>query len=177
MVTLDIGYRPLGRVWSCRHLHPKRHAADDRWYAACLVGDGDGRRRWAEALGKDRLKNIERIRQVLTEVSAPFLEQIWRHKRRQLELIEAGDDPSGETSWLRTATDRLASGIEALLRREAATLDAIHFPQDACNQLIRVALDRLVVQASVDFQLDVPDEVLDRFPPDLRLFFRPSAAG
>ena len=175
MVTLDIGYRPLGRIWSCRQLHPRKHGDDDRWYASCVVGGAEDRIRWAGALGSDRLQKIETLRQELAQVTAPFVERLWRHKCRQLELITVGEDASSETTWLRAATERLAGRIDSLLRRRRALLEDIHLPEDACQKLIRTALDRLVTQPSVDFQLDVSDEVLALFPSDMQFFFRPQA--
>jgi|GEM_PF-5381242 len=56
-------------------------------------------------------------------------------------------------------------------------LEEIHLPEDACRELIRIALDRLVMQRSVDVQLEVPDEVLSRFPNDVRIFFRPQPSA
>jgi len=173
VMTLDIGYRPLGRLWTCRHLQPRRHAADDRWYASCVVGDADARQRWATTLGRERLLKIEALRQELTQVTAPFAEPLWRHKRRQLELMNEGRPADDESRWLQLTTRRLASRIDTLLARRRALLDEIHIPEDACRELIRVALDRLVTQPSIDVQIDVPDEVLARFPLDMRLFFRP----
>jgi DNA-binding CsgD family transcriptional regulator len=173
MMTLDLGYRPLGRMWTCRHLAPRQHAEDGRWYASCVVGSAEDRERWAETLGSERLRKIEALRQELTHVTAPFVEPLWHHKRRQLELISAGKDPALETRWLRAATGRLGSRIDALFRRRRALLEEIHLPEEACHELIRIALDRLVTQRSVDVQLEIPDEVLTRFPEDVRLFFRP----
>ena|GEM_PF-2716884 len=46
MMTLDIGFRPLGRMWSCRHLVPQRHSSDHRWYASCVVGSAEDRTNW-----------------------------------------------------------------------------------------------------------------------------------
>jgi hypothetical protein len=173
MITLDIGFRPLGRLWTCRHLHALRHEEDERWYASCVVGDARDRQHWADALGHERLRKIEELRQDMAAVTAPFVEELWRHKRRQLELIAAGEDAKAETSWLHAATDRLAATIDVLLRQHTTLLSEIHLPEDACRELIRVALNRLVTQQAVDFQLDVPEVVLARFPSDMRLFFRP----
>ncbi|HYM96181.1 MAG TPA: helix-turn-helix transcriptional regulator [Candidatus Sulfotelmatobacter sp.] len=172
MVSLDISYRPLGRLWTCRHLAPKQEAVD-RWYASCHVGGADNRERWAAALGRERLQKIDTLQRELASVTASFLDPLWRHKRHQLELVAAGADATAQTERLQATTRRLARRIDILLRQHRALLDEVHLPEVACRELIRVALDRLVTQQSVDFQLDVPDEVLALFPPDMRLFFRP----
>ena len=176
MFTLDIGYRPLGRIWSCRHLLPLRHAETEGWYASCVVGDANDRQGWARAVGFERLRKIEGLRQELASVTAPLVERLWRWKRRQLALLEAGRDATSETSRLRLATDRVVARVDLLLRQRAALLEELHLPAEACHALIRLALDRLVTQRSSDPQLDVPDEVLARFPADMRLFFRPPGA-
>lgn len=174
MVTLDIGYRPLGRVWSCRHLRPQRHAADDRWYGSCIVGDVRDRERWAAAFGQDRLQKIEGLRQEMAAVTAPYAERLWQHKSRQLALIASGTDASPETRRLQSLTDRLALKLDALLRSRRDLLEEIQLPEAACRELIKVALDQLVSQQKADFQLSVPNEVLAKFPSEMRQFFRPN---
>lgn len=175
MVALDLGYRPLGRLWTCRHLSPQRHAEDDRWYGSCVVGDADERERWAAALGHKRLQKLQALWQEMAAMTAPFVERLWRHKRQQLELIEAGKDASAETGQLRAMTRRMIVKLDALLEQRRGLLEELSLPEAACHELIQVALDRLVTQHTVDFQLEVPDEVLSRFSPEMRLFFRPQS--
>ena len=107
-------------------------------------------------------------------MTAPYAERLWQYKSRQLALVASGADASSETRRLQSLTDRLARKLDALLRARRALLEEIQLPEVACRELIKVALDQLVSQQTADFQLSVPNEVLAKFPPEMRQFFRPN---
>src|SRR2546427_10618530 len=59
MVTLDLSHRPLGSVMTCRHLEGRLMPARNyRWYAAWVLGDGQARRRWSNAVASDRSPTV-----------------------------------------------------------------------------------------------------------------------
>src|SRR5207237_7980589 len=56
MITLDISHRPLGAVWTCRHLESRLMPNTDyRWYGVCVIGDAEARRRCRQSVGPGRL--------------------------------------------------------------------------------------------------------------------------
>ena len=92
MVTLDISHRPLGAVWTCRHLESRLMPNTDyRWYGACAIGDAAARRRWSAAIGADRLYEISQLRQEVSAVSGPYIQRL-------IELKNAQPPEAGEGS-------------------------------------------------------------------------------
>jgi hypothetical protein len=67
----------------------------------------------------------------------------------------------------------LLNEIGLFLEARQALLKDLHLPLEACMELIRVALQHLTEQDSVEFTWEIPDAVLARFPEDARLFLKP----
>jgi hypothetical protein len=55
-----------------------------------------------------------------------------------------------------------------------AMLDEIGLPPDAIMELIRFSVDRFI-KGSPNASWQVPDAILDRFPPDARTLLMPGA--
>jgi hypothetical protein len=63
-----------------------------------------------------------------------------------------------------------------LLQSRKGVLDELHLPVQAVLQLVRIAIDRFVEQGLAESEWEVPDEVLNLFPDDIRSYFRPRQA-
>jgi len=172
MLTLDLSHRPLGSVMTCRHLESRLMPNTNyRWYGACVLGDAEARRRWSNALGVDRLHDISALRQEVSALSMPYVQQLI-----ELKNAPAGDNPLGHTRQLQGVVDEFMTKMTALLRERNAVLDELHLPLDACVRLLGIAIDRFVQQGVSEAEWEVPDEVLMLFPEDVRAYFRPRQA-
>jgi DNA-binding CsgD family transcriptional regulator len=190
MITLDISHRPLGAVWTCRHLESRLMPNTDyRWYGACVIGDADARRQWSKAVGPTRLHEISQVRQEVSAVSGPYVQRLMELKDAQREAESelraaeagAGSVKAAESQQRLRAISRQIEGVvdefmtemTALLQGRKAVLEELHLPLRACLQLVRIAIDRFVEQGLEEPEWEVPDEVLALFPDDIRSYFRP----
>jgi hypothetical protein len=171
MVTVDLSHRPLGSVITCRHLESRLMPNTNyRWYGACVLGDTEARRRWSNAVGIDRLHDISTLRQEVSAVSVPYVQQL-------LDLKSAPvGDPLAHTRQLQAVVEEFMTKMTARLRERQAVLDRLHLPLEACVRLLAMAIDRVVQQGMTETEWEVPDEVLTLFPADIRAYFRPRAA-
>jgi DNA-binding CsgD family transcriptional regulator len=171
MVTLDISHRPLGAVWTCRHLESRLMPNTDyRWYGACAIGDAEARRRWSSAIGVDRLFEISQLRQEVSSLSGPYIQRL-------IDLKGAQQQAGPVSQQIQGVVDEFMTEIMRLLQSRKAVLDELHLPLRAVLQLVRVAIDRFVEQGLTEPEWEVPDEVLTQFPDDIRSYFRPRDAG
>ena len=167
MITLDISHRPLGAVWTCRHLESRLMPNTDyRWYGGCAIGDAEARRRWSTAVGVDRLYDISQLRQEVSALSGPYIQRL-------IEL-KAAQQPAGQ---IQGVVDEFMTEMMRLLQSRQAVLDELHLPVQAVLQLVRIAIDRFVEQGLSEPEWEVPDEVLTQFPDDIRSYFRPRPTG
>ncbi len=172
MVTLDISHRPLGAVWTCRHLESRLMPNTDyRWYGACAIGDAAARRRWSAAIGVDRLYEISQLRQEVSAISGPYIQRL-------IELKSAEQQEARQVSrQMQGVVDEFMTEMMRLLQSRKTVLDELHLPLLAVLQLVRIAIDRFVEQGLSEPEWEVPDEVLTQFPDDIRSYFRPRPAG
>jgi DNA-binding CsgD family transcriptional regulator len=172
MVTLDLSHRPLGAVITCRHLEGRLMANTNyRWYGACVLGDAEARRRWSNAVGVERLHDISTLRQEVSALSMPYVQQLLDLKNAPL-----GDNPLAQARQLQGVVDEFMTRMTALLRERKPVLDELHLPLEACVRLLGIAIDRFVQGGMTEAEWEVPDEVLMLFPDDVRDYFRPRRA-
>jgi hypothetical protein len=170
-VTVDLSHRPLGSVITCRHLESRLMPSTNyRWYGACVLGDAEARRRWSNAIGADRLHDISTLRQEVSALSVPYVQELLDLKNAPIV------DPLAHTRQLQGVVEDFMAKVTALLRERQAVLDRLHLPLEACVRLLAMAMDRVVQQGVTETEWEVPDEVLALFPVDIRAYFRPRTA-
>jgi len=173
-IPLDTLYQPLDPVLTCRHLETRALAERHRWYAACALGDVEARRRWASQVGLERLERIRAVQRELGAAIAQYSKRLWELKGQQLRAIRDGHDPAPITIELRELAGQMAVELDQFLREHGAGFAEIDMPVDAARQLIHVAIDRFIdTQFAAEISIEVPDDVLKRFPEPVRTFFRP----
>ena len=193
MIPLDISHRPLGSVWTCRHLESRLMPNTDyRWYGACVIGDADARRQWSKAIGPVRLHEISQVRQEVSALSAPYIQRLMELKAAQqsakddlqgaqagagsVTAAEAQQRVRASSRQIEAVVDEFMTDMTGLLQARKAVLEELHLPLRACLQLVRIAIDRFVEQGLEEPDWEVPDEVLQLFPDDIRSYFRPRQA-
>jgi DNA-binding CsgD family transcriptional regulator len=171
MVALDISYRPLGSIMTCRHLESRLMPNTDfRWFGACVIGDAEARRRWSDKVGAGRLHEISQLRQEVSMLSGPYVQRLWELKSAQQQNPKLAATIGRQMD---AAVDEFMTQMREVLRHRRAVLDQLHLPLEACLRLVRVAIDRFVQQGLAESEWEVPDEVLALFPDDVRSYFRP----
>ncbi len=145
-----------------------------RWYAACALGDAEARRRWASQVGAGRLERIRAVQRELGVAVAPYGTRLWELKGQQLLALRDGKDPEPATTELRNLAGQMTEEFSAFVKGHGQTFAAIDMPVDATVQLVRAAVDRFVeTRFATEVSLEVPDDLLQRFPEPVQSFFRP----
>lgn len=175
-IPLDTLYQPLEPVLTCRHLQTRALPQRYRWYAACALGDAEGRRRWVREVGPVRLERIREFQREMSEVMSPYMPRLWTLKGQQVLAVRDNRDASPITAQLRDVAAQATDALDAFLADHQDALAEIELPMDAARNLIQLAIDRFIEpQLSSEISIEVPDDILQRFPDSVRIFFRPPA--
>lgn len=175
-IPLDTLYHPLEPVITCRHLETRLLRERFRWYGACAIGDAEARRRWVREVGQARLDRIRILQGQIGAVMAPYSRNLWALKGQQLEALRDRRDVGPINARLGELSAEAIGALDAFLASHDDEFAAVDLPPAAARGLIKLAIDRFVsTQYSSEISFEVPDDVLQRFPPAVRSFFRPAA--
>ena len=167
VVTPDDRSRPVGRIWTCRHLEGRLMAKTvHRWYGACVLGDTLGRKRWAERAGPGRLRALNHLLHELAPVSGSFAQRLWELKGDQVRALEQKQDPKPATRLMETLAGQFMGDIETFLDRRRRLLEQNQLAIAECLNLARRQIDRVLEQSS-PAEWDNRFDVLMRFPEDV----------
>lgn len=173
-IPLDTQYQPLEPVLTCRHLETRAMTQRHRWYAACALGDAEARRRWVRDVGAARLGRIRAVQCELGASIAPYITRLWELKGQQLLALRDSKDPEPATRELRRLGGQITEELSNFVKGHSQALAAIEMPPEATMQLVRAAVDRFVdTHFATEVTLEVPDDLLKRFPEPVQSFFRP----
>lgn len=175
-IPLDTLYQPLEPVLTCRHLQTRALPQRYRWYAACALGDAEGRRRWIREVGPVRLERIRVLQREMAEVMSPYMPRLWTLKGQQVLAVRDNRDAAPITAQLRSVAAQATDALDTFLADHPVALADIELPMDAARNLMQLAIDRFIEpQLSSEISIEVPDDILERFPESVRIFFRPPA--
>jgi hypothetical protein len=173
-IPLDTLYQPLDPVLTCRHLETRAMTQRHRWYAACALGNAEARSRWVRQVGAVRLDRIRAVQRELGSAIAPYTTRLWKLKGQQLVALRDGKDPEPATAELRRLAGQMSEEVSRFVKGHRDALAGIDMPVDATMQLVRAAVDRFVdTHFATEVTLEVPDDLLKRFPEPVQSFFRP----
>lgn len=173
-IPLDTQYQPLEPVVTCRHLETRALTQRHRWYAACALGDVKARTEWVKQVGAARLERIRAVQRELGAAIAPYSTRLWELKGQQLLAVRDGRDPEPATSELRRLGGQITDEVSRFVKGHSQELAAIEMPLEATMQLVRAAVDRFVdTHFATEVTLEVPGDLLKRFPEPVQSFFRP----
>jgi hypothetical protein len=154
-IALDIRYEPLPPVWTCRHLAAKSL-------------------HWVEEVRRQRLDKIRALGVDLSQATRELLPQLWAAKGDELRKLAEGLDVSEEMRALDEIRGRYMKTAKVFFEERSAVLAEINLPLDLVLQLVDAALADFVGAKAIPGQYRVPDELLDRFPEDVRVILRPT---
>lgn len=167
VVTLDERSRPAGRIWTCQQLESRLVAkTENRWYGACVLGDEVDRRRWAEVIGRGRIRTLNHLLHELAPATGPFAQRLWELKGDQVRALERKQDPKPATQSMEALADRFIDYFETFLKWHRDVLEQNQLAIDDCVDLARRLIDRVLDQGSPGTWDDRFDALI-RFPKDL----------
>lgn len=176
-VGLDLQYRPLRPSRTCRFLTVGEvRDFPGTFYGRCALGDAEARSNLLSRLDRERLAQLQTLRLELANLARAFVEELWQLKGEQLRvenLGQPGDSHASEQA-LQSLSNRFLRQTEAFLEEHDDSLRELGLPVDAVLQATAIALDAFVQQRTAEeTQFELPDEVLERFPSDVRELVRP----
>jgi len=172
-IPMSSTYQPMEPVMTCRHLVSRQLPGEGgRWYPACRLGDARARLEWVEAVEPARLAAICRLRDQMAGLNAPFIDELWRLKGRQLAAPRTGNKSELRRQMLGVGDQFLAQS-RTFLEGHAADLVEIEVSADALIELLRLSIQNLIARSNGEMRWEVPEQALKLFPRPVQLFFRP----
>jgi hypothetical protein len=99
---------------------------------------------------------------------------LWELKGQQLLALRDAKDPEPATNELRRLGGQMTEELSSFVKGHSQALAAIDMPADATMQLVRAAVGRFVdTHFATEVTLEVPDDLLKRFPEPVQSFVRP----
>jgi hypothetical protein len=176
-VGLDLQYRPMRPSRTCRFLTVGEVSGlRGTFYGRCAMGDAAARERWMSHVDRERLHKLQELRLELSAFLKPSIEELWRLKGDQLrgQRLGDGEDAAAPTQALQSLAQRVVEGIEAFFDAKSQTLEELQLPRGPLIQLTRLSLDAFVEQTTAEqADVELPREVLSRFPPEVLALVRP----
>jgi hypothetical protein len=177
-IPLNTLFQPLEPVLTCRHIETRALNEPHRWYAACSLGDAEARRQWARQVGVGRLERIRAVQRELGAAIAPYNQRLWALKGQQLRAFNDGKDAEPVSAALRELAGQVSGELGAFLRAHEQTFADIDLPVESALKIVQLAISRFIeTPLSTEVSLEVPDDVLRRFPEPVQTFFRPGVTG
>jgi len=173
-IALDLQYRPLPPVWTCNHLKMRRGAGGGGFYGGCALGDRGARAASAEALKSDRVAFMKRIRAESVALSTPFLQELWRLKGRELVATRRGEREAAALieRQLKEVGERFNVAVDVHFASYAGAGTEVGIEVAALAEMSRSYVAYMIGTATTVNNWTVPDEVLARFPEDVRRLLR-----
>jgi hypothetical protein len=172
-IPLSSNYQPLEPVMTCRHLVSRQLPGDGgRWYPACRLGNAQARLAWVEAVEPSRLAAISRLRAEMAGLNAPFIDELWRLKGRQLAAGGNLRDDELRRQMLEVG-ERFLLQTRTFLESHSPELLEIEVTAEPLVELLRLSIENLIARSSGEMRWEVPEQVLLQFPRPVQLFFRP----
>jgi hypothetical protein len=168
---LDTRYRPLRPVLTCRHLAIGSDAAG-AYYPRCAIGKLEDRAAWAREVGPERLRGLRELSVEYRTWVAGLMPQVWDRKGRVLAArAERGDVEEAEAE-LRASVDELLRAAHAWIDSRAGRLAALGLDPAILKDLVTTATHEWVESAQAALGRQVPEQVLQQFPPEIQVFIR-----
>jgi hypothetical protein len=178
-VGLDLQYRPLPPTRTCRFLTVGELTEPaGTFYGRCALGDAEARLAFVGRLDRARLAKLRALQLQLASFSRPYVKELWRLKGDQLRTQNLAPGAGGEAGdldrALHSVRGRFLREIERFLEEHDEGLRELGLPPDAVLQAASITLETFMrQQTTAQAPVELPDEVLERFPSDVRELLRP----
>jgi hypothetical protein len=169
--ALDTRYRPLRPVLTCRHLVIGA-VETGGYYPRCALGTAEDRIRWAREVGPDRLRSLRELSLEYRAWVAGIMPEVWESKGRLLAARAEMRDVKAATEDLHARVDDLVASAERWIDERAERLTALGLDPGVLKQLVTVATRTWVDSPHAGLGYQVPEHVLEQFPPQIQVFIR-----
>jgi hypothetical protein len=169
--ALDTRYRPLRPVPTCRHLAIGTEATG-AYYPRCALGTAEARSRWANEVGPDRLRALRELAVEYRTWVGELMPRVWESKGRLLAAQAEGGDAKAAAAELRAHVDELLRAVQQWIGAHAARLSEVGLDPEILKELVTVATHTWVDSPAAGLGYQVPDHVLEQFPPQIQVFIR-----
>jgi hypothetical protein len=177
--AIDLHYLPTAAVHSCSHLaigaEPGQSGA---YYARCALGTAEQRLAWVQRISTGRLAGLRALSAEYREWSRARMGPLWELKGRLLAARHRADlaEARAVGRELEARADELLRQAEEFVDGHRAELEALGLPVEPLKELIQLAIKDWAWSSELTSGYQVPDELLQRFPDVVRLFFTSTRA-
>ncbi|HEX6549003.1 MAG TPA: hypothetical protein VF134_09710, partial [Candidatus Dormibacteraeota bacterium] len=173
-VALDMQYRPLATLKTCRHLQVGTLSGRlTGFYPRCGLGNAEARRRWVERVHADRINQLRVLSSQLAAATSELTRELWEAKGDQLRAIRAGHRGATATRRMRRLVRAYEDATREFFDANAGELARIGLPADPLLELVRDALEEWVTRPSLEGNWQASESLLRRFSPEVRAFLQP----
>ncbi len=169
--ALDTRYRPLQPVLTCRHLAIGAEATGG-YYPRCSLGPPEQRESWAREVGPERLQALRGLSIEYRTWIGGLMPHVWESKGRLLAARAEGGDAAAAADELRARVDELLQAAYAWIDTRAQQLEALGLESKLLKSLVATATQNWVDSPTAGLNTQVPDHVLEQFPPQIQVFIR-----
>jgi hypothetical protein len=163
-------FKPLAPVLTCQHLvRGTIESGGARAYARCLLGSTEERTRWVERVRPERLRVVSQLADELRQLLRPHIHAMWETKGALLR----GDAGPEAASELEAEMDAVIADCDRVIDANEVRLAEVGFPAAPVKLLVRRALADWRRNGDRVYRLEMSDEMLSQFPPDVRELLRP----
>lgn len=169
-VGLDMQFKPLAPVLTCQHLvRGTIDGTEARAYGRCVLGPSEARARWLDRVDPKTLQVIDSFGRDLREMLRPHIQAVWKAKGDVLR----GDGSRAAAGRLDQAVSAVIADCDRMFEQNEAMLAEVGLPLEPIKELIRVALDDWRHSSSRVYTFEISDDMLSRFPAEVRELLRP----
>jgi hypothetical protein len=174
-IALDLQYRPLAPVWTCSHLTMRRGATAGGFYGCCSLGSATERVAYAASLESERVALMRRIRAESVAISTPLLQELWALKGSEMIATKRGDHEAAAATarQLRRLGERFNAALDAHFEAYADEVGQLGMDAAVLVLISKSYVDYMIATGTTVNSWSVPDELLARFPEDVRRLLRP----
>jgi hypothetical protein len=169
--ALDTGYKPLRPVLTCRNLAIGTDSGGG-FYPRCALGTAEDRVRWAHDVGPDRLAELRDLSLEYRTWVATQMPLVWESKGRLLAARAEKRDTKAATEYMQQRVDELIEAGNRWIDSRAEQLSAVGLDGEILKSLIVRATDEWVKSPGAGMGYQVPDHILEQFPPQIQTFIR-----
>jgi hypothetical protein len=176
-IVVDSNDRPLRTIWSCRHMETKQVPGDaGHYYGACQLGDAKGRQEWAQRIGTERIRGIQKLRSQVMPLAQAFVDDLACLNGQHLEAARSNADGTEILNLMKQRGQRYLEEFEAFLSEREDLLQSAGMPLAPVMQLARQWVDEFVLETLGRSRSApvLPDDLVASLPESVRVFYAPS---
>lgn len=170
--TVDFARRPTHPILTCAHLGIGAGDRSNHFYPRCALGSAEDRERWVEGVTPELLARLREVSAAYRSWATNRMRPLWDLKARYIASLADRDSVAAEAARreLEIAVEALTADAHAFNSQHAPELREVGLSIDAVDAMVRLASKHWAFKDLSDRPGALPDELLEQFPPRLRLY-------